>query len=163
MDPWRGLLMEKDRNGVAFSSFDGDVFSDVGVNCLPWCQEAVSQFCRSMFYSFYNIACYLFFPLLWRRWHVAGGAARRAGARFSRILKMTAWGMDFCHGLGLLVQVSWSACSTPFTTMHITSPFPPTMAEVNAAGDVRCLVLVRRRTVSGLIFTISFLFKNLFV
>ena len=36
---------------------------------------------------------------------MAGGAARRAGARFSRILKMTAWGMDFCHGLGLLVQV----------------------------------------------------------
>ena len=47
--------------------------------------------------------------------------------------------------------------------MHITSPFPPTMAEVNAAGDVRCLVLVRRRTVSGLIFTKSFLFKNLFL
>ena len=36
---------------------------------------------------------------------MAGGAARRAGARFSRILKMTAWGMDFCHGLGLLLQV----------------------------------------------------------
>ena len=35
--------------------------------------------------------------------------------------------------------------------MHITSPFPPTMAGVNAAGDVRCLVLVRRRTVSVLI------------
>ena len=35
--------------------------------------------------------------------------------------------------------------------MHITSPFPPTTAEVNAAGDVRCLVLVRRRTVSVLI------------
>ena len=40
--------------------------SDVGVNCLPWCQETVSKFCRSMFYSFYNIACYLFFPLLWQ-------------------------------------------------------------------------------------------------
>ena len=45
---------------------------------------------------------------------MAGGAARRAGARFSRILKMTAWGMDFCYGLGLLVQVINIYISPPF-------------------------------------------------